>query len=295
MQGSGMRRIILATTAIVIAVAGVALWVRNDSVFGTGGMVKTSPTGARDPVTPAPTEGAGTASADDHGAHDGHGHDHSDDMPNIDLRPIYFQPPALRDDRRFAAADTPLLVEPSCNGKPQFAQDGTAEQRLQSLYALDAAERFPQDLFYRSMIQFWRYGGQYYQLSAIWDIGIPPVYKLQLYRSQTADFSGAVVEESLPGPLPGVADAAAASDYLGRVTRDFVGKGASLGLQLVETEWPAAEGQGRIRATLANGRAVGWSFPGGYCRFDAAAAGMRCKCPLDSDRPPGKDEQPGTS
>ncbi len=295
MHGSGKRGMILATTAIMIAVVSVVLWVRNDSIFDDGGIAKASPNGAGHPMTPAPTDSAGTAPANDHGTDDGHGHDHSDDMPNIDLRPMYFRPPALHDDRRFAAANTPLLVEPSCNGKPQFAQDGTAEQRLQSLYALDAAERFPQDLFYRSMIQFWRYGEQYYQLSAIWDIGIPPVYKLQLYRSQTADFSGAVVEESLPGPLPGVPDAAAASDYLGRVTREYVGKGARLGLQLVETEWPAAEGQGRIRATLANGRAVGWSFPGGYCRFDAAAAAMRCKCPLGSDRPPGKDEQPGTS
>jgi hypothetical protein len=257
--------------ALPLALVGIAvlLWWRS-----------AQPTPA--PVAPAVAEAAEPAAADAAAdAHDdhGHGHDHGAEAPNIDLRPRYFEAPSLADAGRFAAAETPLLVEPSCRGNRLLAPGGGAESRLQQLYAVDAKERFPQDLFYRSLIQFWRQGDSYYQLSAIWDIGIPPTYQLRLFRSSTPQFdSGTTVAEALPD-APEAPDAAAAADYLAQITAQRVADGAQLGLHMVEAEWPGTQRGERARATFANGRAAGWSFTGGYCAFDAAAAALRCRCP----------------
>lgn len=230
-----------------------------------------------------------------HTADDGHGHDHGEEAPNVDLRALYFQPPALADGTRFAEVETPLLVEVSCRAQPLLARGGSAESRLRTLFAMEPSERFPRDLFYRSMIQFWREGDAYYQLSAIWDIGIPPVYRLALHRSPVADFSRDVRETPLPGRVPDVIDAQAAADYMAQTTDGAVARGGQLGLQLTEAEWPTPDGRGRMRTTLANGRAMGWSFPGGHCGWDAEAASLRCRCPSGSGRPPDEGEQPGTS
>lgn len=236
-----------------------------------------------------------TAHAADDGHDHGHGHDHGEEAPNVDLRALYFQPPVLAEGGRFAQVETPLLVEASCRSQPLLARGGSAESRLRTLLALEPSERFPRDLFYRSMIQFWRDGDAYYQLSAIWDIGIPPVYRLALHRSPVADFSRDVREAPLPQPVPGVLDAHATADYMAQTTDAAVARGGQLGLQLTEAEWPTSDGRGRMRTTLANGRAMGWSFPGGHCGWDAEASALRCRCPSGSGRPPDEGEQPGTS
>jgi len=238
-----------------------------------------------EPASAAPAVAQADASAEpahadhDADAHAEHGHDHGPEAPNIDLRSRYFEAPSLADTGRFAAADTPLLVEPSCRGNRLLAPGGGAESRLRQLYAVDAKERFPQDLFYRSLIQFWRQGESYYQLSAIWNIGIPPTYQLRLFRSSTPQFdAGTTVVEALPD-APEAPDAAAAADYLARLTTQRVAEGAQLGLHIVEAEWPGTQRGERARTTFANGRAAGWSFNGGHCAFDAAAAALRCRCP----------------
>lgn len=289
----------MGTKFIAIAAAGLtALSLLGYALWQRASDADTGPVGVPAPPTEAPAHAVkpdAHAEDDGHGHDRGHGHDHGEEAPNVDLRPLYFQPPALVDGGRFAAAETPLLVEPSCRAQRLLARGGSAEARLGALYALDAGERFPRDLFYRSMIQFWREGSEYYQLSAIWDIGIPPVYRLALHRSPVADFSRDVREAPLPQPVPGVIDAAAAADYMAQATDAAVARGGQLGLQLTEAEWPTTDGQGRVRTTLANGRAMGWSFPGGHCGWDAEASALRCRCPSGSGRPPGDGEQPGTS
>lgn len=277
--------------ALLLVSAGAwTLWQRQRDTTAT------QPQVARAAVMPVQGEAASTqdqaAGGHDHG--DGHAHD-GDDAPNLDLRAHYFDAPALVDGARFAAAETPLLVEASCRAQPLLSQTGTAEERLKTLYAMDPAERFPTDLFYRSMLQFWRDGDEYYQLSAIWDIGIPPVYRLALHRSPVADFSRDVREAPLPQPLPGVIEASAAAEYMARTTNAAVARGAQLGLQLTEAQWPTEDGRGSVRTTLANGRAMGWNFPGGHCNYDQSIAALRCRCPSGSGRAPGPDEQPGTS
>jgi hypothetical protein len=218
-----------------------------------------------------------------------HGHDHDDETPSVDLRPRYFEAPTLRDARTFAGADTALLVEASCRAHPLMAKSGSAEQRLNALYAMNPRERFPEDLFYRSLIQFWRYDGQYYQLSAIWDIGLPPTYTLTLHRSPTPDFAAAVSEERLQDAASPM-DAVGAAAAMARMSEEYVAKGAVLGLQILEADWPTADGKGRMRAMLANGRPVSWSFPGGACAYDDTAAALRCRCPSAREA-----SKPGTS
>jgi hypothetical protein len=218
------------------------------------------------------------------------GHDHGDEAPSVDLRARYFEPPTLRDARNFAGEDTPLLVEASCRAHPLLRASGSAEQRLRSLYALDSRTRFPEEVFYRSLIQFWQQDGQYYQLSAIWDIGLPPMYTLKLHRSPTPRFDGAVSEEPLPESDGHSLDAAAAAAAMAQITDARAAQGARLGLQMMEADWPDADGRGRMRATLANGRPESWSFPGGACRYDNTAKAMRCRCPSARER-----EAPGTS
>jgi hypothetical protein len=239
---------------------------------------------ASEPTATARGEAHAVPQDDGHGSEDGHAHDHGDEAPNVDLRARYFDAPQLIDARTFAEANTPLLVEASCRANPAMAKDGSAEQRLRALYAMNPQERFPQDMFYRSMIQFWRYQGQYFQLSAIWEIGLPPMYQLRLHRSPTSRFEGAVVSEALPEGDPGTLDAAATADAMAAISQRYVDKGATLGLQIVETEWPAADGKGRVRAVVANGRPVSWSFPGGNCVYEDSASAMRCRCPSGSER-----------
>jgi hypothetical protein len=231
-----------------------------------------------------PSMDAATASANK-----SHDHDHDDETPGVDLRPRYFEAPILRDVRTFAGSDTTMLIEASCRAHPLMANSGSAEQRLNALYAINPRERFPEDLFYRSLIQFWRYDGQYYQLSAIWDIGLPPTYTLTLHRSPTPEFAGAVSEERLPDAVTAM-DAAGTAAAMARMSEEYVAKGAVLGLQILEADWPTADGKSRMRAMLANGRPVSWSFPGGACAYDDAAAALRCRCP--SAREP---QTPGTS
>ncbi len=283
-----------ALLAVVSALAiGAGLWSWRDRgrIETSESIAAQSPRATADETHADARDRAENPSpADDHADR----HEHGEETPNVDLRAHYFETPSLRDARTFASADTALLIEASCRAHPLMAKSGSAEQRLNALYAMNPRERFPEDLFYRSLIQFWRHEGQYYQLSAIWEIGLPPMYAVKLHRSPTPDFSAGVVEQPLSGAGADdgaeTMDAAAAAAYMAQLTNDYVAKGASLGLQIVEAEWPATDGKGRMRATLANGRPMSWGFPGGACVYDADAAALRCRCPSARER-----DAPGTS
>lgn len=286
-----MKRGMLVVGVAALALVAAAVWWWQDGRRPTTATAQTASAphthDSANPESAHPTSAHPTPTEDE--AHAG-GHDHADEAPSVDLRARYFEPPTLRDARNFAGEDTPLLIEASCRAHPLLRASGSAEQRLRTLYAVDSRTRFPEDVFYRSLIQFWQQDGQYYQLSAIWDIGLPPMYTLKLHRSPTPRFDGEVSEESLPESDGQSLDAAAAAAAMARITDARAAQGARLGLQMMEADWPAADGRGRMRATLANGRPESWSFPGGACRYDTAVEALRCRCPSARER-----EAPGTS
>jgi hypothetical protein len=272
-------RFLLSTAAVALAVtAGAWLWREHRPSSTPVDAIAASTL----PVTADAAEVEHTDRNADPGMHAGEhsdGHDHGDEAPNVDLRARYFESPTLVDARNFAGTDTSLLIEASCRANPVVEKSGTAEQRLNALFAMNPRERFPEDVFYRSLIQFWRYEDQYYQLSAIWEIGLPPMYTLKLYRSPTPDFNGQVLEQVLPDVGDEPMDSAASAAYMARISDSYVAKGATLGLQILEADWPMADGKGRMRTTLANGKPVRWSFPGGACTYDSGATALRCRCP----------------
>lgn len=211
-------------------------------------------------------------------------HAHADDLhagdtvPDPDLTAHFFDAPRLADDAHFAPTATRLLPGAGCQAHPVFARDASAETRMGQLYAVATRERFPQDLFYRNLTQFWQEGGRHYQLSATWDIGLPPVYQVRLHESANADFSGDVREIAPPVAPPAVLDAAATSDYIAGSVRAATRRGARMGLRILEVEWPADADGGRVRATFADGRPATWSFPGGRCVLAEGFDAMQCQC-----------------
>lgn len=262
--GAARMRIVLAVVALIAAGGGIAWFLRDAA----------APSRMATPDAAAPRI-APRASAATPPAHD-HAHDDADIAPDPDLTASFFDAPRLADAARFAPTSTRLLPGGACQAHPVFARQASAEDRLGQLYAWNTRERFPQDVFYRTLTQFWQQDGAHYQLSASWDIAVPPVYQVRLHRSARADFGDDVREVDLPLPPPAVLDAASTSEYIARVVGQRTQAGARMGLRILDVEWPGEDG-GRIRATLADGRPVAWTFPGGRC-VRAAADALQCRC-----------------
>lgn len=271
---SQARRVWIVAAVVVLALAAAWLATRRDAPPASAARVDAAaaPTLAS-PPRPTPLDP----------------HDHAAESPDVapdpNLTAQFFDAPVLADAAHFAVTETRLLRGPGCEAHPVFARDASAEARMGQLYALATRERFPQDTFYRNLTQFWREGARHYQLSATWDIGLPPTYTVRLHESADPAFAGDVRERPLPLPAPSVRDAVATSEYFARVVDARAQAGAQIGLRILDVEWPGADG-GRIRATFADGRPVSWTFPGGRCvRAGNAHDALQCRCLAKPPKP----------
>jgi hypothetical protein len=189
-----------------------------------------------------------------------------------------FHRPALLSDGLFHKTETTLQRDVRCKTNLTLAANASAEQQLQYLYALPTDQRYPEDVFFRTLTQFWSLDGEYYQLSAVWDIGIPPVYRIQFFASPTPDFSRDVIDVPPPLAIPAVLDAAASAQYVAQLSAQYEKQGAQLGQRILEMEIPSDQPDERVSIKLVDAQPLSWSFPGGLCMLKADGRAMQCQC-----------------
>lgn len=208
----------------------------------------------------------------------------ADKLPTTDqLDPFArrFEPPELSSPVRFVERSTRLLPDASCRERPELvALD--AEQQLRKLYAIDPAERYPHDYFFRTFTQFFKQGDEYMQVAAVWDVRMPPVYRVDFYSSPTPDFSRDVIAVTSPITVPHDPDAQSVLEFIESLTQLYQRQGAQLGQRIVEAQLPSSDGKHEIQVTLADQRVQSWGFQGGLCKSNREGDGLHCRCVLTS-------------
>jgi glycosyltransferase A (GT-A) superfamily protein (DUF2064 family) len=206
-----------------------------------------------------------------------------------------FDSPGLLNEVLFDASTTALQSEAACKTNEAISGANAAEQQIKQLYALSSEERFPEEIFFRTLTQFWRLGDEYYQLSAVWDIGIPPVYRIKFFTSPTPDFSRDVIEVTPPLAVPAVLDSAASAQYVAALTAQYQQQGAQLGQRILEMEMPSDQEGERVEIKLADAQPLSWTFPGGACLLNNSGKAMQCRCVQADTELNARKERPRTS
>lgn len=190
-----------------------------------------------------------------------------------------FAAPQLLSPERFVHLPTRLVRSASCATHPVLGQpaETVAERLLAHTYGIDPSERWPADYFFRTLTQFWTLGAEHYQISAVWDLGRPAVYRFEFYASPRADFSAEVLAVPAPLPAPERADALSATAYVAALAALYERQGARLGQRVVEAELATAAGA-PVELRLADARVQYWRLDAALCVAAADAVSLHCQC-----------------
>jgi hypothetical protein len=192
----------------------------------------------------------------------------------VEMQSRWFDAPTLATAQRFAATTTPLSVDPSCARRAEM-QHPTLESAIRQSVGVDTTQAVPLDALAQQVSQFWQHDGWFYQMSATWEKDIPATYNLQHYRTQQADFQGAV--ERLPVTGAEALDALGMASRIDTALASAELRGAKRGARLVHLSLGGEEGDSLQDLKIINGRPVAWMFGHGHCRLRSDGT-AHCRC-----------------
>lgn len=192
----------------------------------------------------------------------------------LSVRENWWSPPG--------AAETPAATrierDPSCRNSDFLGSSSTVEGLLARHWGIvDDASR--ERLFFLKDRRFFRFGGRFHQLSAVWDIAIPPRYRIEWFSAADAAMTQDIRQERSFGDQETV-DAIDARRLLDRVTpkQDGNAEQGSPGARLLHVQIDRADGKPPQEVGFLNNRVYALSFPGGACRLLANKDVAYCEC-----------------
>jgi len=194
----------------------------------------------------------------------------------LDDRSFWFEEPLLTSDSHFTEAQTELQLTSSCDGAPYFSQPQSLEKTLEETHALPTTERFPEDLFYFSLTQFWRIDNDFYQFVALWERDMPAKYRYEFYRSNDALFEAAVTPLNFPIEVPALKDVQQTNSFVRSLVNFYLDQGATLGARILEASINGEQKDEQI--VLVNSHITHWSTPEFSCLSSAKSHVAKCHC-----------------
>lgn len=192
----------------------------------------------------------------------------------LPVRENWWSPP----DAEETPAATRIERDPSCSNSDFLGSSNTVEELLARHWGIaDDASR--ERLFFLKDRRFFRLGGRFHQLSAVWDIAIPPRYRIEWFSAADAEMTQDIRQERSFGDQETV-DAIDARRLLDRVTpkQDGNAEQGSPGARLLHVQIDRADGKPPQEVGFLNNRVYALSFPGGACRLLANKVAAYCEC-----------------
>ena len=229
-------------------------------------------------------------------------HAHSHEIPEeLDFssdtdfrqREHWYEPASVDAEGNYLERATPMQLDASCANRPELAH-ATLESAIQAELGLSLKQATPDDVLVEEIAQFWQHDGQYFQISGRWDKDIPASYRVNHFKSRTADFSSDVEHLQLPGDAngftpPDVFDVLTLGRYIDDVLAQAQQRGASPGARLVHL-LPSG-GDETLDLKLNNGRVVSWMFGNGRCQLRTTGDAY-CRCAAVSHPPHTENKEP---
>ncbi|UTA48392.1 hypothetical protein L1F30_02325 [Simiduia sp. 21SJ11W-1] len=271
----------------LLAVGAVLFWPAENSpehtpVQGsTAGQALASDQAAK-AAGKAPSQGVALAAApagEHEPGHAGHGHDHeysrTVSAESLD-KSHWFEPVAMLDARHFVPSVTALELAESCTELPAFEGVNTLEESLKKQFAIDTSAHSPNNMFFKSITQFFQLPDSYLQMTVLWEMDLPATYRYELFQSTDPRFEAQVSQIPLPQAPPRHKDTLATYQYLQQIQEYYQAQGGVAGARIFEGE---INGESEpVSITTVNGKPTFVSSTSLTCRSDVKSSSAQCLC-----------------
>ncbi len=190
----------------------------------------------------------------------------------------WFKLPVSRNAHFFEEEQTPIDLDVTCESTPYSVLDANSsvEHNFKKLTQTNPAEKYPEDLFYFTLTQFWQLNDEYFQFVALWDRDMPARYRYEFYRSKDKHFNSQVESVNLPIAMPAMKDVLSTNAFIEALVSFYQQQGAQLGARILESSINDPEGDQQI--TIVNAKVTQWQTPLFSCESGSDFLRSYCHC-----------------